>query len=129
MDDALQTVMAFQAATKEAWPTGDAAALGRFFDEDAEYRNGPLEPVRGREAIVASLTQQMALGGAVDADIINVISDGSIVMTERVDYWRSADKSIPLRIMGIFEVLDGVITAWRDYFDSNEFTSQLDPST
>jgi limonene-1,2-epoxide hydrolase len=27
--------------------------------------------------------------------------------------------------MGIFEVHDGAITAWRDYFDANEFSSQL----
>ena len=125
MDTALQTVIAFQAAAKAAWPTGDAAILARFFDDEAEYRNGPLEPVRGREAITASLTQQMGLGGEVDADIINIISDGSIVMTERVDYWKSDDKTIPLRIMGVFEVHDGVITAWRDYFDGNEFMSQL----
>jgi limonene-1,2-epoxide hydrolase len=50
----------------------------------------------------------------------------SIVMTERVDYWKSDDRSIPVRILGISEVHDGVITAWRDYFDGNEFMSQLD---
>ena len=127
MSEALQTVLAFQAATKAAWPTGDATTLARFFSEDAEYRNGPLEPVRGREAIVVSLTQQMGMGGEVDADIINMVSDGSIVMTERIDYWKSGDKSVPLRVMGIFEVHDGVITAWRDYFDGNEFMSQLAP--
>jgi limonene-1,2-epoxide hydrolase len=27
--------------------------------------------------------------------------------------------------MGICEVHDGVITAWRDYFDLDHFTSQL----
>jgi limonene-1,2-epoxide hydrolase len=126
MDEASQTVLAFQAAAKAAWPTKDAAVLRQFFDEDAEYRNGPLEPVRGRDAIVGALTQQMGMGGEVDADIINMISDGPIVMTERVDYWKSDGKSVPLRIMGIFEVHDGVITAWRDYFDGNEFVSQLD---
>jgi limonene-1,2-epoxide hydrolase len=27
--------------------------------------------------------------------------------------------------MGTFEVDDGKITAWRDYFDMNQFMSQL----
>ena len=27
--------------------------------------------------------------------------------------------------MGAFEVNDGKITAWRDYFDMNQFTSQM----
>ena len=29
--------------------------------------------------------------------------------------------------MGAFEVNDGKITAWRDYFDMNQFTSQMSP--
>jgi limonene-1,2-epoxide hydrolase len=125
MDEASQAVMAFREATKAAWPTGDATTLACFFSEDAEYRNCPLKPVRGREAILASLTEQMGIGGEVDADIINMISDGSIVMTERVDYWTSHERSIALRVMGTFEVRDGAITAWRDYFDANEFMSQM----
>lgn len=129
MDESSQTVQAFRTAAKAAWSTGAAASLARFFSRDAEYRNGPLEPVRGRDAIIASLSQQMELGGEVDADIVNMVSEGPIVMTERVDYWISGDRSIPLRIMGIFEVHNGVITAWRDYFDGNEFMSQLTAST
>ena len=27
--------------------------------------------------------------------------------------------------MGTFEVADGKITAWRDYFDMNQFMSQM----
>ena len=125
MDQASQTVTAFQAAAKAAWRTGDAGRLARFFDEDAEYCNGPLEAVRGRAAILASLTQQMSMGGEVRAEIIHMISDGVTVMTERLDYWSSDDRSASLRVMGIFEVHDGVITGWRDYFDGNEFISQL----
>jgi len=30
-----------------------------------------------------------------------------------------------LRIAGVFEVHDGVITGWRDYFDFKEFGTQL----
>jgi limonene-1,2-epoxide hydrolase len=46
-------------------------------------------------------------------------------MTERVDYWRSGEKTVGLRIAGVFEVHDGIITAWRDYFDSSEFALPL----
>jgi limonene-1,2-epoxide hydrolase len=125
MAEASEIVMAFRVAAEAAWSTRDTSTLARFFSEDAEYRNGPLEPVKGREAILAALAQQMGLGGEVDADIINMVSDGSIVMTERVDYWKSGGRSIALRIMGVFEVHGGVITAWRDYFDGQEFMSQL----
>ncbi len=120
-----ELVRDFMAAFMAAWPTGDAATLSRFFSEDAEYRNGPLEPVHGREAIVADLAQMMSLGGEVDVDIRHLLSDGAVVMTERVDYVRVSGKKASLRIAGIFEVHAGVITGWRDYFDPKEFGAQV----
>ncbi len=115
----------FMATFTEAWPMRDATTLRRFFSEGCEYRNGPTEPVTGREAIIANLAAMMALGGEVDADIIHMVAHGPIVMTERVDYVKLGGKTAGLQIAGVFEVHDGVITAWRDYFDSTEFGSQL----
>jgi limonene-1,2-epoxide hydrolase len=34
-------------------------------------------------------------------------------------------KRAALRIAGVIEVHDGVMTAWRDYFDPHEFGAQL----
>ena len=90
------------AAFMTAWPTRDAATLSRFFSEDAEYCNGPLEPVQGREAIVADLARMMSLGGEVGIDIRHLLSDGSVVMTERVDYVRLGGRTAGLRIAGVF---------------------------
>jgi limonene-1,2-epoxide hydrolase len=36
-----------------------------------------------------------------------------------------ANKTIELPVMGIFEVRDGKIAKWRDYFDLNQYMSQL----
>lgn len=120
-----EVVCDFMSAFTAAWPTGDAATLRRFFSEDAEYCNGPLEPVHGREAIAADLARMMSLGGEVEADIRYLLSDGAVVMTERVDYVRLGGKTAGLRIAGVFEVHDGLITGWRDYFDPKEFGAQL----
>ncbi|MBB4853496.1 limonene-1,2-epoxide hydrolase [Mycobacteroides chelonae] len=30
---------------------------------------------------------------------------------------------VPLPVMGIFEIADGKICAWRDYFDMNAMTA------
>jgi limonene-1,2-epoxide hydrolase len=54
-----------------------------------------------------------------------MVVDGPVVMTERVDYVKFGEKTAGLRIAGVFEVHNGVITAWRDYFDATEFSSQL----
>ncbi len=120
-----KVVRQFMAAFIAAWPTGNASELARFFSDDAAYHNGPLKPVHGREAIVADFAQQMSLGGSVSVDIRHLVTDGTIVMTERVDYLKLGERTIHLRTMGIFEVRHGVITAWRDYFDGNEFPSQM----
>lgn len=122
---AVATVEAFMAAFIEAWPTGDASGLARFFSDDAVFHNGPLPPVTGRDAIVATCAEQMTLGGEVSVDIHHMLADGALVMTERTDYVRLGGKALALRIMGAFEVHRGVITAWRDYFDAGEFSSQM----
>ena len=115
----------FMAASISVWSSGDATTLAAFFSEDAEYRNGPLPLVRGRDLIVLSLTELMSIGGEVDVDLIHMVVDGPVVMTERVDYVKFGEKTAGLRIAGVFEVHNGVITAWRDYFDATEFSSQL----
>jgi limonene-1,2-epoxide hydrolase len=46
-------------------------------------------------------------------------------MTERVDTFKLSDKSFELPVMGTFEVRNGKINAWRDYFDTNQFISQM----
>jgi len=47
------------------------------------------------------------------------------VMTERVDVFKLADKSFELPVMGTFEVSEAKISAWRDYFDKDQFTNQM----
>jgi limonene-1,2-epoxide hydrolase len=69
----------------------------------------------------------MGIGGEVDVDVTHMVADGSIVMIERIDYWKGPDGTVALRVMGIFEVQESKITAWRDHFDGNEFMSQVLP--
>jgi limonene-1,2-epoxide hydrolase len=125
MSTPAETVEKFVAAFIAAWPDGDAAGPASFFSEDAVYHNGPMEPIRGRQAIQAALGAFMGMGGEVGVDIVNTLADGAIVMTERVDRFMGTEKTISLPVMGVFEVHLGAITAWRDYFDLNQFTSQI----
>jgi limonene-1,2-epoxide hydrolase len=126
MPTALETVQDFIAAFIEAWPSADTTALGSFFSEDALYQNGPLEPVRGRAAIEATFAQFMKVGGQVDVEVIHMMAEGLIVMTERIDHLTRTDgTTASLPLMGVIEVRDGLVATWRDYFDLNQFTSQM----
>jgi limonene-1,2-epoxide hydrolase len=126
MPTSAQTVQDFIAAFIGAWPVADSISLGSFFDEDAIYHNIPLEPVVGRSAIVSTFAQFMSLGGQVDVEVIHMVAEGSIVMTERVDHFKKEDgRTVSLSMMGVIEVHDGLIAAWRDYFDLGQFTAQM----
>ena len=108
-----------------AWPEGDARKLASFFSEDAVYHNIPMDPIKGRDAIEAAVGGFIAMVDQMRFDTLHLVAEGPIVMTERVDHFITPQRTISLPVMGTFEVQDGLITAWRDYFDMNQFTSQM----
>jgi hypothetical protein len=61
----------------------------------------------------------------VEFRIVNIVADGDTVLTERVDVFQLPNGVIELPVMGTFEVRAGKIAAWRDYFDLNQYMSQL----
>ena len=110
----------------QAVERSDVQELVSYFTEDAVYHNIPLAPVTGRAAIEATLAQFIAPGTRVEFELKGLAARGSLVLTERVDRFEMGGKRIELAVMGAFEVTpDGKISAWRDYFDMQQFTSQL----
>ena len=126
MESPIEVVRRFCAAWSDNMGTGDLAA---FFTDDAVYHNIPMTPVTGREAIADNIASFIRPGPpgimAIDFRVINIAANGPVVMTERVDVFQLPDRSFELPVMGIFEVTDGRISAWRDYFDLNQFTSRM----
>ena len=101
-------------------------ALVDFFTADAVYHNIPLAPLTGREAIAATLTQFIEPATRVEFELLGIATQGRTVFTERIDRFEINGKDIALPVMGAFEITtDGKIAAWRDYFDMQQFTSQL----
>ena len=54
---------------------------------------------------------------------------GDAVINERVDRFKIGDGWLELPVAGFFEVADGQITLWRDYFDMGSYMSQLSSLT
>ncbi|MEE8244284.1 MAG: limonene-1,2-epoxide hydrolase family protein [Pseudomonadales bacterium] len=103
----------------------DLDAIVACFADDAIYDNVPMAAVQGTDAIRATLQGFMGAASEVQWDIVNIVADDGVVLTERVDKFKINDQWIELRVMGAFEVADGKITAWRDYFDMNQFQTQF----
>lgn len=126
MESPIEVVRRFCAAWSDDM---EAAELAAFFTEDAVYHNIPLEPVIGKENIAQTITSVLRPGPlgieGIDFRVINIAASGPVVMTERVDVFKLPGKSVELPVMGTFEVNGGKISAWRDYFDLNQFMSQM----
>jgi limonene-1,2-epoxide hydrolase len=112
----------------DAWAQGDLDALMEFFTDDAVYHNIPVAPVTGRDAIRATIAGFTAGVDRVEFRVGHIAASDNVVLTERVDAFVTPTVTIELPVMGTFEVVDGKIAAWRDYFDLNQFMSQLPQS-
>ena len=110
----------------DAWSVGDLDALVEYFTDDAVYHNIPIDPVTGKETIKTTIAGFTTGIDKVEFRVHHIAANGNVVMTERTDVFFAGPKTIELPVMGTFEVTDdGKISAWRDYFDMNQFMSQL----
>jgi len=121
MSESLELVRRFC----DAWSDGDLDAIVAYFTDDAVYHNIPIDPVSGRDAIKATIAGFTAGVEKIEFRVHHIVAEGNVVLTERTDVFVTADKQIELPVMGTFEVSGGKIAAWRDYFDMNQFMSQL----
>lgn len=91
---------------------------------DCVYHNIPLEPVTGAAAIRATLQGFVQMLGAIEIDTLKQVAVGDVVMNERIDSFTPPGKTrYGLPVAGVFEVKNGKITAWRDYFDVRQFST------
>ena len=104
---------------------GDLDKVIAFFTDDAVYHNIPLEPVVGPAAIRTTIEGFTGAVESLEFRVLAIAATGSTVLTERVDVFHFPGSSIELPVMGAFDVVGDQISGWRDYFDLNQFMSQL----
>jgi limonene-1,2-epoxide hydrolase len=96
-----------------------------YFTDDAVYHNIPVDPVVGRDAIRATIAMFTTGVQRVEFRVRSIATDGDTVLTERVDAFVLPNKLIELPVMGTFELRGDKIAAWRDYFDLNQYMTQV----
>jgi len=109
------------------WAENDIEKLMAYFSDDAVYHNIPMDPPNvGKQQIRAIIESFTAAPESIDFAVhFQAESPGGVVMNERTDTFKMGDTTVALRVMGTFELENGKITAWRDYFDMNQYLSQL----
>jgi limonene-1,2-epoxide hydrolase len=103
----------------------DAEALRPFFTDDVVYHNLPMDPAVGVDDAVAFIAGFFAMCESMVIETLHLAVRGNVVLTERVDTFTVGEIVAPLPVMGTFEIRDGKISAWRDYFDLTQITKAL----
>ena len=108
----------------DAWSNYNIDDILEYFTDDAIYHNMPIQPVQGKDGIRGMVEQFMSAFTGAEWIVKNISASGDVVLTERVDKFLG-EKPMSLQVMGAFEIKDGKIAAWRDYFDLAEWTNQM----
>lgn len=107
----------------------DVDAMTALMAEDFAWQlHVPLSPVIvGRDAARAELEKhgQLATGMIEGSEIRTVVSDADTVVVERVDVNAMGGVPVTFNVTAIFEVRDGLITGWREYWDTAHVAKQL----
>lgn len=108
----------------DAWNRMDWDAVVDALSDDVIYHNIPMEKIQGKEAAAAFITGMQPEGVAWTT--FAIAENGNKVLTERLDCFdMPGGKRLEIPVMGTFEIEDGKIKAWRDYFDLATFTAQM----
>jgi len=108
-----------------AFEKHDAEALRPFFTDDVVYHNIPMDPAVGIDDAIAFLHGFFGMCESLVIENLHVAVADNIVLTERIDTITVGERVGPLRVMGTFEIRDGLICAWRDYVDMAQITAML----
>jgi limonene-1,2-epoxide hydrolase len=107
----------------------DTEVLRPYFTDDVVYHNIPLDPAVGIDATMAFIEGFFGMCESMTIETVHLAVRGNVVLTERIDTFTVGEVVAPLPVMGTFEVRDGKISAWRDYFDLGQITAMLSEAT
>jgi len=107
-----RTVEGFLNALQDADYESAEAAL----DDNLVYENVGLPTIHGRRRAM-ELFRRMDGRMRFEVKIHRIAADGAAVLTERSDALILGPLRLQFWVCGVFEVHNGRITLWRDYFD------------
>lgn len=109
----------------EACERKDLDTVCSLVTDDIEYDNVPIGKVFGpdgvRKVLSGGVTQAAS---AIQWVVHHQVSQGDIVMNERVDRFLVDGNWVEIPIAALFKVRDGKVCLWRDYFDLESYRKQ-----
>jgi limonene-1,2-epoxide hydrolase len=93
--------------------------------DDVVYQNVPFPPDRGKAAVERTFATFGRFLTGFRVEMKNIAERDGVVLTERVDILTGPLVYLDLWVCGTFEVRDGKIALWRDYFDLASAAAKL----
>jgi limonene-1,2-epoxide hydrolase len=101
----------------------DIDSATEMMSDNCEYDNVPIGKTFGPQGLRDTLTGFFAMCDSLDWEIRRQSATGdmnnAIVFNERIDRFVIKGKTYELLVAGVYEIHDGRITLWRDYFDKS----------
>ena len=117
-----ETVDAFIAAIEQR----DVESAVTLMADDCVYDNVPMAAVVGARAVADVLGPMISSCQEVDWVVHRQVAQGDLVMNERLDRFSIGGRWVEVPVCGVWQVVDGRIRLWRDYFDLATFRSQME---
>lgn len=105
-----------------AWSRLDVDEIVSYFADDGIYHNMPFKPVQGHAALKPFIANFLKDWTETEWEILTLVSTGNTVVAERLDRIKIGERAVDLPCCGVFEMRDGKISVWRDYFDMATYT-------
>ena len=104
----------------------DIDAVLALLTDDVEYENVGMGVCRGHDEVRALLGPFLESAEGMAWEVLAQLESGDTVMNERVDrFFLPGGKEVDVRVAGYFEVRDGKVRRWRDYFDTGKLLADM----
>ncbi len=106
----------------------DVEAILAMMSEDAEWQlwvpGGPT--YKGKAVLRDEIYRQIRIASHNKCNIVNMLSNDRMVMTERADYAIILGRECPHSMVAVYELDDdGLICRWREYLDMADLTRKM----
>lgn len=103
----------------------DLDAVVALVTDDIEYDNVPIGKVHGPDGVRSVLSGGVTQAASeIEWVVHRQVVDGNTVMNERTDRFLVDGRWVDIPIAAVFEVRDGRVCLWRDYFDLESYRKQ-----
>jgi limonene-1,2-epoxide hydrolase len=106
----------------DSWARRDLKTIMSCFDDASVYHNVPVAPIIGLDGIRAIFEGFLDAFEWLELETVRIAAEPNLVFAERIDHFLMRNgRRFDLPVNGVFEIADGNIRRFSDYFNLPSF--------